>query len=139
MMGKLNSLRNNISNLFLKVARWRALRPVVTFLFKHMLDFIPIDRLEENDHWMAIRHPQPDYPLHILLLSKDPIDSLTTAPKDTPEIYADLFQLVTLLIKRFGLEKNGYRLIFNGGPHQKVPRWHAHLISEHTDNGDTLD
>jgi len=34
------------------------------------------------------------------------------------------------LIKEFGIDKLGYRLILNGGDYQKVPHLHFHLVSD---------
>ena len=129
-MGKLSSLKTKALTLLLRAARWRFLQPLVRLFFHHMDHFLTADRLDENAHWVAFHHPAPAYPLHILLVPKRAIPSLTAAPTDTPGLYADLFTLVQSLIRAFDLESKGYRLITNGGPHQTIPQWHCHLISE---------
>lgn len=103
---------------------------MVGFLFKHMDTFLPVDRLYQNDHWVAFHHPQPDYPLHILILPRENIPSLMQASLDSTESYRALFAAVQILVRDFNLEACGYRLICNGGPNQLVPQWHWHLISE---------
>lgn len=79
---------------------------------------------------MAIHHPHPDYPLHILILPKEEITSLSSAPQDDPGLYADLLMLVQRLISDLNLEDDAYRLVTNGGQNQTIPIWHWHLISE---------
>jgi diadenosine tetraphosphate (Ap4A) HIT family hydrolase len=45
-----------------------------------------------------------------------------------------LIETVQSLIAEFQLEDKGYRLITNGGPHQTIPQWHWHLVSEKANN-----
>ena len=108
----------------------KILKPGVLYFFKHMDRFLPVDRLYENAHWLVFEHPQPEYPLHLLLLPKQPIQSLMDAPLETPEVYQDLLSAVQTLIQRYDLNTRGYRLITNGGSNQSIPQWHWHLISE---------
>jgi histidine triad (HIT) family protein len=89
-----------------------------------------MDPVSENTHWAAFHHPQPEYPVHILILPKQGISSLSTAPSDEPQMYADLILIVQRLISDFQLEDRGYRLITNGGQHQSIPIWHWHLVCE---------
>lgn len=77
---------------------------------------------------MAFHHPRPSYPVHILLVPKRPLASLTDlSPADT-DFLADLFSTVQSLIAEFNLE-GGYRLIANGGRYQDIPHLHFHLVS----------
>lgn len=129
-MAKSSFLKTELLTVFLKAARWRISKPLVNFFFKHMDHFLPVERLHENKYWVAFHHPQPAYPFHILILAKGGLASLTEAPPDSPYLYADLFEMVKTLIKKYHLEENGYRLISNGGPNQAVPQWHWHLVSD---------
>jgi len=96
--------------------------------------FLPASRLHETEHWVAFHHPQPEYPLHILILPKHSISSLSTAPLDTPDIHTQLIETAQALVCQYQLEERGFRLICNGGPNQTIPQWHWHLIS---DQGET--
>ena len=129
-MAKSSSLKRKLLALALRFARWRALRPMVGFLFRHLDAFLPVDRLYQNDHWVAFHHPRPGYTLHILILPRKNIPSLMQAPLDSTESYSALFAAVQTLVREFELEACGYRLICNGGPNQSIPQWHWHLISE---------
>ena len=129
-MAKSSLPKNKILSLLVSVARLRLAKQLVSFFYRHMNGLLPIDRLCESTHWLAFHHPRPDYPLHILLLPKREISSLATAPKDAPDLYADLFLIVQQLISDFQLEDSAYRLVTNGGQNQLIPIWHWHLICE---------
>lgn len=128
-MAGLNSLKTRFLSLGLKLARWPIFRPLVRFGFEHMDQFFPVERLAENEHWLAFQHPQPEYPLHILIVPKKAVPNLVTASLDSGETFIALFEIVQTLIKLYDLEDSGYRLITNGGPNQTIPQWHWHLIS----------
>jgi histidine triad (HIT) family protein len=122
--------KSSFVSLALQAARWRPLKPIVTFFYPLMFSFLPMDLVFENTHWAAFYHPQPEYPLHILILPKGGISSLSAAPSDDLQLYADLIQLVQALISDFSLEDQAYRLITNGGENQTIPIWHWHLVCE---------
>ncbi len=102
------------------------------WIFTHMSFVIPVHRLRETDNLMAFHHPSPGYPLHILLVPKRPLGSLTDiSPADSP-FTDDLFAVVRSLVEEFDLANAGYRLIANGGAFQEVPHLHFHLIANVT-------
>ncbi len=80
---------------------------------------------------MAFYHPQPSYPLHILIVPKKAIPSLMHVTAADAAFTADLMQTVQSLVSELHLETRGYRLMVNGGEYQDVPQLHFHLISEH--------
>lgn len=129
-MARSSSLKTKLGRFLLRAARSKLLRPGVRFFFTHMDRFLPVDRLYENEHWLAFEHPQPVYPLHLLLLPKQPISSLMDTSLEDTAVYRDLMAAVQVLVQRYNLETRGYRLITNGGPNQSIPQWHWHLISE---------
>ncbi len=107
------------------------LNKIFQFLFTHMSFALPAKRLRETDTLLAFHHPKPAYPLHILLVPKRGIPSLTELDpfRDAPFL-TDLFTTVQSLVAEFHLDKAGYRLIVNGGEYQDFPYLHFHLISE---------
>lgn len=131
MMARLSSLKTKFAGLLLKLGRVRLLGPLVQFFFTRMNTFLPVERLSENEYWVAFHHPQPEYPLHILILPKRKIKNLMDVTSDSSELFSTLFSMVQALIDAYHLELHGYRLITNGGPNQSIPQWHWHLISEH--------
>jgi len=89
----------------------------------------PVDRLVETDTLVAFHHPKPTYPVHILLVPKRTIEDLEGISQQDAAFLLDVFQVVRILVARFGLGENGYRLIMNGGKFQLFPYLHFHLIS----------
>lgn len=103
---------------------------VIREVFVHMSFIIPFERLCDTPDWMAFHHPSPSYPFHILLVAKRPYRSLLDIPHQQDSFLDDLLALVQGLVRRFELEKTGYRLISNGGSYQDVPILHFHLVSD---------
>lgn len=91
---------------------------------------IPVKRLRETETLMAFHHPRPSYPVHILLVSKQPYANLLDVPPDDTSFLRDLFETSQDLVREFGLEQTGYRLITNGGAFQDMPHLHFHLIAD---------
>ena len=92
---------------------------------------LPVQRLRETGTLLAFHHPQPAYPLHILLVPRREIPSLAELdPVLDASFMADLFAAVQSLVAEYRLEQAGYRLIVNGGEYQDFPYLHFHLISE---------
>ena len=93
---------------------------------------IPVKRLREMDSLLAFFHPQPAYPLHILIIPKRPVSSLSALDAADTEFLQNLVQVMQSLVQEFDLEQHGYRLIVNGGPNQDFPHLHFHLVSDHS-------
>ena len=113
----------------LRRARMRPARWFIGWIFAHMSFIIPTKRLRETDTLVAFPHPSPAYPVHILLVPKKAIKSLTDLDNTDKAFLADLFQTVQSLVEEMELENAGYRLIANGGKYQDVPQLHFHLVS----------
>ncbi|MGA9396986.1 MAG: DUF4386 family protein [Anaerolineaceae bacterium] len=110
---------------------WRKIRRhMIRWVFRHMSIAVPVKRLRETSTLMAFHHPQPGYPLHILLTTKRPYTSLMDLPTDDSTFMRELIDMVQSLVREFKLEESGYRFITNGGIYQDVPQLHFHLISD---------
>jgi histidine triad (HIT) family protein len=119
-----------IGHWLLWLARSRPGQWLVRWGFTKMSFVIPVKRLKETETLMAFHHPRPSHPLHILLVPKRPYTSLLELAPDDAGFSKDLFTTVQDLVREFGLERSGYRLIANGGAYQDVPHLHFHLIAE---------
>lgn len=108
------------SVLFIRAIGW---------MFTHAGFLMPGRRLGETDNWMAVKHPKPAYPVHILLIPKKPIRDWLTFPVDDRSLYGEFVQLSQRLIREADLASKNYRLIINGGENQSTPQLHVHLIS----------
>jgi histidine triad (HIT) family protein len=97
--------------------------------FAHMSFMIPVKRLRDTATLIAFYHPTPTYPIHILLIPKKAISSLSDLKQSDNVFLIDLFSTVQELVTELKLEPTGYRLIVNGGSYQDIPQLHFHLIS----------
>ena len=115
----------------MRAANFAARNPFLfSWILKHMSFALPVDRLSETPTLLAFRHPAPAYPLHVLLVPKKPIATLTDLdPVADGDFLTDLYATVQKLVKQFNLAEDGYRLIVNGGKYQDFPYLHFHLIS----------
>jgi histidine triad (HIT) family protein len=123
-----------MNRLLVKLARSRASQIIIGWVFTHMSFIVPVKRLRETETLLAFHHPQPSYPLHILLVPKHPYPTLLDVPPDATDLLRDLIEVVQDLVREFGLESSGYRLITNGGVYQDVQHLHFHLVSETPQN-----
>ncbi|MBN1922242.1 MAG: HIT domain-containing protein [Anaerolineae bacterium] len=117
-----------------RVARSPLARFIIGWSFAHMSFALPVNRLRETPTLLAFHHPRPSYPLHILLVPKRAIGSLSELRPTDSDFMADLFTTVQSLVAEFNLEARGYRLIANGGQYQDVPQLHFHLIADAAEN-----
>ena len=112
-----------------RFARNRLAGSLIAWMLAHMAFLIPVNRLRETPTLLAFYHPQPSYPVHILIVPKRAIASLLEiTPADQPFL-VDLFACVRELVRELHLDQQGYRLIANGGSFQDIPQLHFHLIS----------
>ena len=103
---------------------------IIGWIFEHMSFAIPVKRLRETPTLLAFHHPQPVYPLHILLVPKKAIPAFADLGAQDAEFLADLVQTVQSLVEEYHLGQKGYRLVVNGGKFQEFPQLHFHLISD---------
>ena len=110
-------------------ARFLFGRRLLGWVFSYMSFTLPVNRLLETPKIVAFYHPRPSYPVHILLVPKKSIASLSELQESDMDFMNDLFSCVQSLVMALDLEQEGYRLIVNGGKYQEIPQLHFHLIS----------
>jgi histidine triad (HIT) family protein len=92
---------------------------------------IPADIVYEDDLTLAFRDVNPQAPVHILVIPKQPIESIATAnPEDAP-LLGQLLLTVKRVATQEGLEE-GYRIVINTGKDggQTVFHLHLHLLGK---------
>lgn len=123
---------NQPKNFLRRLANVRILRLVLIWGLINMNDWLPINKITETESLICFYHPQPVYPLHILLVPKEELRDLSQLEPQQSDFLQDLFITVQSLVAEFKLEEKGYRLILNGGEYQDFPQLHFHLISGET-------
>jgi histidine triad (HIT) family protein len=105
------------------------------WIFEHMDFLLPLKRLHETETLLAFRHPQPSYPVHILLVPKKAIGSMADLKEEDIIFLQDVFRVANALVDETGIRQSGYRLILNGGTFQEVPQLHFHLVGGKDESG----
>jgi histidine triad (HIT) family protein len=102
---------------------------LIGWIFARMSFILPIKRLHETENLVVFNHPKPSYPVHILIVPKKAIGSLTDLDEEDNEFLLDVFRMAKSMVEELGISQTGYRLILNGGEFQEVPQLHFHLVS----------
>jgi histidine triad (HIT) family protein len=92
---------------------------------------IPADIVYEDDLALAFRDVQPQAPVHILVIPKQPIESIATATDSDESLLGHLLLIVKRVATQEGLA-NGYRVVINTGEDggQTVFHLHLHLLGK---------
>ena len=115
--------------IFYAAAKSSLLRPALVWGIAHM-SFFNSDRvLFETNSLICFHHPQPGYPVHILLVPKKAIEDILHLDPADSHFITDVLMVTRSLVETMNLKENGYRLVVNGGPYQDFPQLHFHLIS----------
>lgn len=90
---------------------------------------IPARIVHEDDRCLAFHDVAPQAPLHVLVIPKRPIPSLTVLDDGDEALVGHLVLVATRLAARLGLA-DGYRLVVNCGRDggQSVDHLHIHLL-----------
>ena len=123
-------LAGKVRGALFQLARSRLAGFLVRWVFQSMSFLIPVERLRETPSLLAFHHPQPSYPLHILIVPRRGYRSLLDLDPGDVAFQRDLVETVQSLVREFHLEDSGYRLLANGGAYQDVQVLHYHLFSE---------
>ena len=89
------------------------------------------DKIFEDDKTLFFNDINPKAKIHILGLPKAKAISLSDFIIQSSEInFKYFFQKIFEVIKKFELDKTGYRLITNDGinANQEVPHFHVHIL-----------
>jgi histidine triad (HIT) family protein len=122
-------LRRGMSGLKKRILYSKPVSGLISFLFTHADKLVPVSRLRETQNWLAFTHPNPCYPVHILIVPKRQIANWMQLPLDDPALYAEFVALTQSMIRDFCLEDAGYRMIVNGGINQDFAHLHIHLVA----------
>lgn len=92
---------------------------------------IEADIVYEDDDIMAFRDINPQAPLHVLVVPKDPIPTVNDLEAGQAELVGRLFLVARDLAVDNGYSEEGYRLVVNtnAGAGQTVFHLHLHLLA----------
>ena len=91
---------------------------------------IPSEAVYEDDHVYAFADINPQAPVHVLVIPKVRHESFADLKDADATETGRFMQGVSRVAKHLGLEKNGYRVVFNTGRDalQSVQYVHAHIL-----------
>jgi histidine triad (HIT) family protein len=99
-------------------------------LFQKIIDReIPTKLAHEDAHCIAIHDIQPQAPVHLLIIPRQPIARLAAVTPGDQALLGHLLLTAQALAKTLKLAA-GYRVVINNGPHggESVPHLHVHLL-----------
>jgi len=92
---------------------------------------IPADIVYESEMLLAFKDIKPQAPVHILIIPKAEIDRVTDLKRfEHAGMLGEMFDAANKIAKKMGIEKDGFRLVFNCGNFggQEVNHLHMHLL-----------
>ncbi|MCL1470728.1 histidine triad nucleotide-binding protein [Argonema antarcticum] len=87
---------------------------------------IPADIVYEDDLALAFKDVNPQAPVHILVIPKQPLAKLADAEPEDREILGHLLLIAKRIAQEVGLS-NGYRVVINNGDDGGQTVYHLHL------------
>ncbi|MBD2088456.1 histidine triad nucleotide-binding protein [Microcoleus sp. FACHB-1515] len=87
---------------------------------------IPADIVYEDDLALAFRDVNPQAPVHLLVIPKQPITKLSDAQPEDHRILGHLLMTAKRVAEQAGLT-NGYRVVINTGNDGGQTVYHLHL------------
>lgn len=92
---------------------------------------IPAKIVYENEMVLAFRDINPQAPVHILIIPKEPIAYTTELDgKKHAALLGELFDAANAIAKSEGIDESGFRIVLNckDNAGQEVPHLHLHLL-----------
>jgi histidine triad (HIT) family protein len=91
---------------------------------------IPADFVYQDEDVVAFPDISPQAPVHVLVIPRRHVESLSTAAQADPQILASLGSAAARVAESQGIAESGYRSVINTGAdaQQSVPHLHVHVI-----------
>ena len=92
---------------------------------------IPSQKILENKELLAFKDINPQAPIHIIIIPKKHIDSLSESEEKDNVLLGRIQLAISEIAKKLAGKKNGYRVVTNCGEEagQSVPHLHYHLLA----------
>jgi len=88
---------------------------------------VPAEKVHEDGELVAFRDIAPKAPTHIIIVPRLHIPTLNDLKPDHAPLIGRMFLLGKQLAAQEGVEKKGYRLVFNCNAAAGQSVWHIHL------------
>jgi len=91
---------------------------------------IPAAIVYEDDLVLAFRDINPQAPVHVLIVPKQPVPRIAEAGTADQTLLGHLLLKAAAVARSLGLEATGYRLVINNGADggETVPHLHVHIL-----------
>ncbi len=91
---------------------------------------IPAKVVHETERTLAFRDINPKAPVHVLVIPKDHHETAGALAAADPDLAGEVLRAAAEVAAAEGLAEDGYRLLFNTGPHagQEVFHVHGHVL-----------
>lgn len=91
---------------------------------------IPADIVYEDAEIVAFRDVNPQAPVHLLVIPRQPIATLNDAQPEQAELLGKLLLVAAKVAEQEGIAKSGYRTVVNcnAGAGQTVFHLHLHVL-----------
>jgi len=91
---------------------------------------IPSNKVYEDDIMLAFHDIAPTAPVHVLVIPKKHISSISALEESDAAIVGAIMLRIKALAEELGIAEDGYRVVANTGKNggQTVPHLHFHVI-----------
>ena len=89
---------------------------------------IPCTKVYEDEEVLAFRDINPQAPTHVLVIPKAHVGNIASMPSG--DVLGPVFAAAAKVACQEGIDKSGYRLVFNVGADagETVPHLHLHVL-----------
>lgn len=88
---------------------------------------IPSKKVYENEHVLAFHDISPQAPVHVLIVPKAHVADVSQVSSTNADIFQHVLLAAGEVAKKLSLTKDGFRTVFNTGPHACQSVFHLHL------------
>ena len=98
---------------------------------KIVAGIIPSTKIFENEKVLAFKDLQPSATYHYLFVHKNHTTDVNDMMLADPSQVSDIYSAIREVTQKEGMDKKGFRVVTNTGPHagQTVFHTHFHLLS----------
>lgn len=91
---------------------------------------IPADIVYEDEVALAFRDVNPQAPVHVLVIPKEPLPRVGDATKEQAGLLGHMLWVAAEVARQEGIAEAGYRVVTNNGDHggQSVDHLHLHVL-----------